>query len=309
MSPPPIRAVFLGTPAAAVPTLVSLATAAEVVAVVTRPDQPRGRSARPVPSPVKEAAAKLGVAVLQPANASELTGALEGIVPIDVGVVTAYGTLIRPEALAIPTRGFLNVHFSLLPRWRGANPVVAALLAGDEETGVSLMLLDQGLDTGPVVAGRTLAIGRDETGGELTTRLAALGAQLLVDVLPGWVAGAMSATPQPGMGVTHAPKLTKSDLLLDPSFPAEVLARRIRALGPSPGARLMVGGAVLRVLAGRRIERDLAVGELAALDERVLVGTGQGALELLAVQPPGKRPMDAAAWLRGLHTRPNEVGS
>jgi methionyl-tRNA formyltransferase len=301
--------VFLGTPAAAVPTLISLATAAEVVAVVTRPDKPRGRSARPMPSPVKETASKLGVAVLQPANASELTGALEGIGPIDVAVVTAYGTLIRPEALAIPTRGFLNVHFSLLPRWRGANPVVAALLAGDEETGVSLMLLDQGLDTGPLLAGRTVTIRRDETGGELTTRLAALGAQLLVDVLPRWVAGGMSATPQPDMGVTHAPKLAKSDLLLDTSSPAEVLARRIRALAPSPGAVLMVGGAALRILACRRIERDLAVSELAVLDERVLVGTGQGALELLTVQPSGRRPMEAAAWLRGLRSRPNEVGS
>jgi len=309
VSPPPIRAVFLGTPAAAVPTLVSLATAAEVVAVVTRPDKPRGRSARPVPSPVKEAAAKLGVAVLQPANASELTGALAGIGPIDVGVITAYGTLIRPEALAIPTRGFLNVHFSLLPRWRGANPVVAAVLAGDEETGVSLMVLEQGLDTGPVVAGRTVTIGRDETGGELTTRLAALGAQLLVDVLPGWVAGAMSATPQPGMGVTHAPKLAKPDLLLDMSVPADGLVRRIRALAPSPGARLMVEGVVLRVLAGRRIEQDLAAGKVVVLDERVLVGTGRGALELLTVQAPGKSPMNAAAWMRGLRTRPSEVGS
>ena len=309
MSSPPIRAVFLGTPAAAVPTLVSLATAAEVVAVVTRPDKPRGRSASPVPSPVKEAAAKLGVPVLQPANASELTGVLEGIGPIDVGVVTAYGTLIRPEALAIPTRGFLNVHFSLLPRWRGANPVVAALWAGDEESGVSLMALEEGLDTGPVVAGRTVTIGRDETGGELTTRLAALGAQLLVDVLPGWIAGEMSATPQPGMGVTHAPKLAKSDLMLDMSVPADELVRRIRGLAPSPGARLMVEGLAVRVLAGRMIDRDIAVGEIAVLDERVLVGTGQGSVELLTVQPPGKRPMDAAAWLRGLRTRPKEVGS
>jgi methionyl-tRNA formyltransferase len=237
-----------------------------------------------------------------------LTGALEGIGPIDVGVVAAFGTLIRPEALAIPTRGFLNVHFSLLPRWRGANPVVAALLAGDEETGVSLMVLEEGLDTGPVAAGRTVTIGRDETGGELTKRLAALGGQLLVDVLPGWVAGAITATPQPVIGVTHAPKLAKSDLLLDMSLPADELVRRIRALAPSPGARLMVEGVAVRLLAGRRIDRDLSPGEVAVLDERVLVGTGQGSLELLLVQPPGKRPMDAAAWLRGLRTRPKEVG-
>ena len=308
MNPPPIRAVFLGTPASAVPTLTSLATVAEVVAVITRPDKPRGRSARPVPSPIKEAAAGLGLATLQPANASELTEALKGVGQIDIGVVTAYGTLIRPEALAIPARGFLNVHFSLLPRWRGANPVVAALLAGDVETGVSLMLLDQGLDTGPVVAGWTVVIGRDETAGELTTRLANLGAQMLVEFLPGWVAGSMSATPQPAIGVTHAPKLTKSELLLDTSESAEALAGRVRALAPIPGAVLMVGGVALRVLAGRTIPRNLAVGEVAVLDERVLVGTGRGSLELLIVQPPGKRPMAAAAWLRGLRTPPGVVG-
>jgi methionyl-tRNA formyltransferase len=301
--------VFLGTPAAAVPTLISLATVAEVVAVVTRPDKPRGRSARPVPSPVKEAAAGLGLATLQPANASELTEALEGIGQFDIGVVTAYGTLIRPEALAIPTRGFLNVHFSLLPRWRGANPVVAALLAGDSETGVSLMLLDQGLDTGPVIAGRTVTIGRDETAGVLTTRLADLGAQTLVDFLPGWVAGGISAIPQPGDGVTHAPKLAKSDLLLDTSVPAEALARRIRALAPNPGAVLMVGGVALRVLAGRASPGNLAEGEVEVLEDRVLVGAGHASLELLIVQPPGKRPMAAAAWLRGLRTPPSAAGS
>ncbi|HKY49253.1 MAG TPA: methionyl-tRNA formyltransferase, partial [Acidimicrobiia bacterium] len=203
MSAPPVRAVFLGTPAAAVPTLISLSKVATVVAVVTRPDQPRGRSTRPVPSPVKEAAIGLGLATLQPANGSELTDALKGLGQIDIGVVTAYGTLIRPAALSIPTRGFLNVHFSLLPRWRGANPVVAALLAGDGETGVSIMLLDEGLDTGPLIAGSTVVIGRDETAGELTTRLADLGAEMLVEFLPGWLSRVISATPQPVIGITH----------------------------------------------------------------------------------------------------------
>lgn len=309
MSAPPVRAVFLGTPAEAVPTLISLAKVAEVVAVVTRPDKPRGRSARPLPSPVKEAAVGLGLATLQPANGSELSEALEGIGPIDIGVVTAYGTLIRPAALSTPKRGFLNVHFSLLPRWRGANPVVAALLAGDGETGVSLMLLDEGLDTGPVVAGSSVVIGRDETGGELTTRLAILGAAMLVEFLPGWIGGAISATPQPVIGVTHAPKLTKPEVLLDTSLPAGVLARRVRALAPTPGAVLMVGGLALRVVAARAVPRDLAIGEVAVRDDGVMVGTGLGSLELLIVQPPGKRPMAAAAWLRGLRTQPSDVGS
>ena len=291
------------------PTLVSLSKVAEVVLVITRPDKPRGRSARPVPSPVKVAAAELGLPVLQPANASELTEALDRIGPIDVGIVTAYGTLIRPEALSMPARGFLNVHFSLLPRWRGASPVVAALLAGDEETGVTLMHLDQGLDTGRIVAARTVVVGRDENTGELTARLATLGAQLAVEVLPGWVGGTISGTPQGTSGVTHAPKLSKSDLILDTSAPADELVRRVRAFAPSPGATLTTGDVRLRVLAARSIDRNLATGELGVFDERVMVGTGDRALELLTVQPPGKRPMPAAAWLRGLRSPPNEVGS
>jgi methionyl-tRNA formyltransferase len=289
-----------------VPTLVSLSEIAEVVAVFTRPDKPRGRSGRPLPSAVKEAATRLGIAVLQPADASELTGALEPM-EIDVGVVTAFGVLINHEALAMPTRGFLNVHFSLLPRWRGANPVVAALLSGDEETGVTLMHLDRGLDTGPVLAARTAVIGRDETGGELTARLANLGAELLVEHLPGWVDGTMRSTPQSASGVTHATKLTKSDLKLDPTAPAESLVRRIRALAPSPGAVLTVGDGPLRVLSGRALDRDVEPGQLTLIDDQVVLGTGQGALELLIVQPPGKRPMPAAAWYRGLRSPPNMI--
>jgi methionyl-tRNA formyltransferase len=171
------------------------------------------------------------------------------------------------------------------------------------------MLLDQGLDTGPIVAGRTVTIGRDETAGELTARLADLGARILVEFLSGWVAGALSAIPQPARGVTYAPKLTKSDLLLNPSEPAEALARRVRALAPNPGAVLMVGSVALRVLAGNATVGNLAVGKVTLLDGRVLVGTSHEALELLIVQPPGKRPMTAASWLRGLRTPPGDVGS
>ena len=309
MSPLSVRAVFLGTPEAAVPTLISLSKVAEVAAVITRPDKPRKRSARPAPSAVKVAATDLGLPVLQPASALELTEVLHQIGGIDVGVVTAYGILISPEALSLPDHGLLNVHFSLLPRWRGASPVVAALLAGDEETGVTLMLLDQGLDTGPIVAARTVMIGRDETAGELTDRLAMLGAQLLVEILPQWVSGTISPTPQAGSRATHAPKLTKSDLALDLATPAEELVRRIRALTPSPGAALTVGNVRLRVLAARSIDANLAAGSIEVGDERVLVGTSRGALDLVTVQPPGKRPMPASAWLRGLRSPPNEAGS
>lgn len=308
MSRPPVRAVFLGTPEASVPTLMALAKITEVVAVITRPDKPRGRSGHPLPSPVKEAATRLDLCVLQPTDPSELTSLLKSIDPPDIGVVTAYGSLIRPEALTIPARGFLNVHFSILPRWRGASPVVAALLAGDEETGVTLMQLDQGLDTGPIVAARSVVIGHDETGGELTKRLANLGAELVAQYLLRWVGGALPAVPQPGFGVTVASKVKKADQLLDPTAPADTLVRQIRALAPAPGALLRTGEGQLRVLAARAADRNLAVSSMLIVDGRVLIGTGAGALELLTVHPSGKRPMAAAAWARGLRPPPTEIG-
>ena len=252
-----------------------------------------------MPSPVKQRSDELGIPVLQPDGASELSDALESMDPLDVAVVTAYGSLIRTPALNSTRRGFLNVHFSLLPRWRGASPVAAALMAGDEETGVSVMQLDPGLDTGPLLAARPVVIGHEETAGALTARLAALGAELLVEQLPGWVEGALSVTPQPELGVTYAPKLTKADRLLDPREPAKALVRHIQALAPRPGAMLALGEARLRVLAGRSHDLDVAIGEITSIDGRLLTGTGEGALELLIVQPPGKTPMAAAAWIRG----------
>lgn len=308
MNRPAIRSVFLGTPEAAVASLVGLSNVTDVLAVITRPDKPRGRSGRPMPSPAKVAAAELGIAVLQPANANDLTASLRAIGSIDLGVVTAYGMLIRPEALAIPSRGFLNVHFSLLPRWRGANPVVAALLAGDEETGLTIMHLDEGLDTGPIVAARSVVIGSDETAGELTGRLATAGAELLTDNIVDWVDGNTLTTPQPSIGATHAAKLTKADLILDLSDSAENLTRRIRALAPKPGAVLSLADLRLQVLAGRSIGRNAPPGQIDVVDDRVLVGTSKGTLELLIVQPPDKRPMAAAAWMRGLRTPPGVIG-
>jgi methionyl-tRNA formyltransferase len=295
----PIKAVFFGTPEAAVPTLLALTKAADVVAVITRPDRPRGRSARPMPSPVKQRSAELGIPVLQPNDASALRDGLGSMGPLDIGVVTAYGSLISSEALNSTRRGFLNVHFSLLPRWRGASPVVAALLSGDEETGVTIMQLDPGLDTGPLVASRTVVIDRAETAGVLTARLASMGAELLVEHLTGWVDGTLSATPQPGLGVTYAPKLTKADRLLDPREPASALVRQIRALAPRPGAVLPLGDVRLTVLSGRSRDLDLPTGEVGFIDGQVLIGAGEGSLELLIVQPPGKQPMEAAAWIRG----------
>jgi methionyl-tRNA formyltransferase len=303
-----VRSLFLGTPAAAVPTLARLAGLTDVIGAVTRPDKPRGRSARPLPSPVKEEAGRLGIPVLQPSDGSELNDLLERVGPIDVGVVVAYGALIKGRALGIPSGGFLNVHFSLLPRWRGAAPVTAAILAGDEETGVTLMHLDAGLDTGPIISARGVVIGRDENAGELTARLAKLGAEVLAQSLFDWLNGNLAATPQPLVGVTHAPKLAKNDLVLDLSRDAAALERQVRALAPQPGAVLTLGESRLRVLSARSLDRDIPSGRLTISDGEVLVGTGAGALELLIIQPAGKQPMAAAAWMRGRRGSPDLTG-
>jgi methionyl-tRNA formyltransferase len=308
VSPPLARSLFLGTPVAAVPTLSKLAEITQVIGAVTRPDKPRGRSGRPMPSPVKEEAERLGIPVLQPSDGSELIDLLEGIAPFEVGVVVAYGSLIKDRALAIPARGFLNLHFSLLPRWRGASPVTAAILAGDEETGVTLMHLDAGLDTGPIVAARSTVVGRDENGAELTARLANLGAELLAQSLFDWLDGKLAARPQPLVGVTHAPKLTKDDLVLDLGHDAAALARQVRALAPRPGAVLDLGQSRLRVLAARSLDQEVAIGTLTMRDGQVMVGTGSGALELLLVQPAGKQPMAASAWMRGHRGPPGLTG-
>ena len=299
MSRPRVRSVFLGTPAAAVPALAALAASTEVMAVYTRPDKPRGRSGRPMPSPVKARAVELGIPVVEPANAGDLTETLSAVTPIDVGVVAAYGTLIRARSLDIPARGFLNVHFSLLPRWRGASPVIAAILAGDEETGVTLMHLDEGLDTGPIIAARAVVVGREETGGALTARLAAIGSGLLMDHIFDWVDGNLSSIPQSEAGATVATKLTKADRLLDLNHTARSLARRVRALAPAPGAVLSLADLSLLVLDARSVARVVPLGLVSVIDDRVLVGTSQGSIELLVVQPPSRRPMAAADWLRG----------
>jgi methionyl-tRNA formyltransferase len=302
-----VRAAFLGTPEAAVPTLERLIEVCEVTAVITRPDRPRGRSGRPQPSPIKEAAERLGLAVLQPAGSSELTATLTGLHPLGVAVVTAFGSLIRPEALAIPRRGFLNVHFSLLPRWRGAGPVAAAIAAGDEETGVTVIRLDAGLDTGPIIAARSVVIGRDENAGQLTSRLALLGAGLLRDVIGPWVQDEIEGFPQPAAGATSAPRIGPDDLPLDLNRPATELVLKIRALAPRPGASVDIDGQRYRVLAARVAQAVLPRGHITLDGERVLIGTGASALEIITIHPPGRTLMPALHWWRGLRRLPDEV--
>jgi methionyl-tRNA formyltransferase len=308
-----VRIIFMGTPWFAVPSLRALVTwatphDARVVAAITRPDKPTGRGQALIPSPVKAAAVELGIPVHQPGplRRPEALVLLAGLAP-DVIVVAAFGQILPPDVLALPTRGCLNVHASLLPRYRGAAPIAGAILAGDIETGVTIMLMDAGLDTGPIIATRATPIGDSETAGDLTARLGELGAALLVDTLPGWLAGAIHPQPQNDAHATLTRLLRKEDGVLDWSQPAEVLARRVRAYTPWPGALTTWEGRALKVLRASSVAPPtpaLAPGIVTLLPDahsgqRILCGCGQGALALEVLQLEGKRALPAAEFARG----------
>lgn len=293
-----MRAVFLGTPRASVPSLLALTRIADVDLVVTRPDAPRGRRRRRQPPPVKEAAEELGLPVAQPSHRSELAEILTGR-EIDVGVVVAFGMILQPEVLAIPRSGFVNVHFSLLPRWRGAAPVERAVMAGDAETGVTIMVMDEGLDTGPILAQQRTPITEADTGGSLRDRLSEMGAELLVETLPRWVAGDLEPSPQPEEGATHASRLEPEDRIITARMPVTEAWNRIRALAPDIGAQLEIEGVTHKILEASPRRTPLAPGEWASVDGRPVVGLADGALEIVTIQPPGKRAMSGADWLRG----------
>jgi methionyl-tRNA formyltransferase len=306
----PLRLLFAGTPAPAVPSLEALlASDHEVVAVLTRPDAPSGRGRKVSRSPVAERADAAGIPVLQPRSPRE-PEFLAGLADLDVDCapVVAYGALVPQAALDIPRHGWVNLHFSLLPAWRGAAPVQHALMAGDEITGASTFRLEAGLDTGPVFGTVTETIGPRDTAGVLLDRLALSGAGLLVATLDGIAAGTLVAEPQPAEGVSVAPRIETADARVDWSLPAHVVDRRIRGVTPAPGAwttwrgdRLRVGPVDLR-LDGPA----LAPGELAVDSGDVFVGTGTGAVLLGLVQPAGKRMLPAADWARGARPAPGE---
>jgi methionyl-tRNA formyltransferase len=302
-----IRAAFLGTPYAAVPVLVALTGVAEVVLVITRPDKPQGRSSRPRPCAVKQAATEMGLATGEAAGAADVTRLLTAAGPLEVAVVAAFGTIIEEPALAIPTRGMVNVHFSLLPRWRGAAPVAAALAAGDETTGVSLMILDRGLDTGPLLAAEPVVIDDLIHAGALTETLSARGAGLLVRWLPRWVEGRVDPVPQPATGATFARRLNREDRRLDVQRPATVLARQVRALTPTPGAVLAIDGALHQITLAAPRRQHLPAGEVEVAGDALIVGTGGGSLRILRLQPPGRREMSVGEWLRGLRQVPRRA--
>lgn len=289
----------MGTPSAAVPTLTALAKEVELDPVVTRPDRPSGRSQRLTPSPVREAARHLGLRVLQPATKAELTELVAGEEAPDLGVVVAFGMILPPEVLAWPRHGCLNIHFSLLPRWRGAAPVERAIMAGDPVTGVTIMQMDAGLDTGPIITQKSIDLADDATGGETTEQLAALAADVAPEVVGEWVEGRAAARPQPEEGATYAPRLTPADRRVDPSSGVVEARNRVRALAPRPGAQIWIGGQPFKLLEVRIAEQGAEPGEWSSAGGAPIIGMADGALEIVAIQPPGKRPMSGTAWLRG----------
>ena len=300
-----MKVVFFGTPADAVPALDALHAAGHQIAlVVTQPDRRRGRGSEPSPSPVKAAADALGLPVLTPEKSREVvddvarTGA-------DLGVVVAFGQLLPPALLEALPHGFVNVHFSLLPRWRGAAPVERAVLAGDRETGVCIMALEAGLDTGPVYARERTPIGAQETAGELRARLVGIGTDLLVDTLP----RVPVTVPEPQTGdPTYADKLTVDEFALDWDQPAEELARIVRAGNPRPGAWSTDHGTRLKFWRVRALSACIDA-EPGTVFGHTRVATGEGALELVEVQPEGRRAMDANAWLAGRRAPDSLLGT
>ncbi|MFK0294172.1 methionyl-tRNA formyltransferase [Streptomyces sp. NPDC090442] len=308
-----MRLVFAGTPEVAVPALDALIASDrhEVVAVVTRPDAPAGRGRRLVASPVAERAEEAGIEVLKPAKPrdEEFLARLREIGP-DCCPVVAYGALLPKAALEIPAHGWVNLHFSLLPAWRGAAPVQHAVLAGDEITGAATFQIEQGLDSGPVYGVITEEIRSADTSGDLLTRLAFAGSGLLVATMDGIEDGTLKAVPQPAEGVTLAPKIEVEDARIEWSAPALRVDRVIRGCAPAPGAWTVFRGERLKVMSGVPAPGyegpELAPGELAVTKKAVHVGTGSHPVELVWVQPQGKKPMKGADWARGVRIAAGE---
>ncbi len=307
------RTVFLGTPALVVPILEAVARASDLVAVVTQPDRPVGRSRKTRPPAVKVAAEALGVPVDQPRKVRDgrLAARIAGLA-VDLAVVAAYGRILPPDVLAAPTRGCLNVHFSLLPRWRGAAPIQRAILAGDEVTGISIMQMDEGLDTGPVLDQARLAIDPRETAGELGARLSELGARRIAALLQGFP-DLPAAVPQDEARATYAPRIEAGEGRLDFAEPADRLVRRVRAMTPWPGAHAEVGGLRLKLYDAEVVACPTAgpPGTVVGLaGGRWMVRAGEGTcVGFGRVQPAGRKVLPAAAFWAGYRRKLEEAGA
>lgn len=304
-----MRLLFAGTPDVALPALDALVDSRhEVIAVLTRPDAPAGRGRGVAVSPVKRRAAELGLEVLTPASPRDPAfGARLAELAPDCAPVVAYGGLLPASVLDVPTHGWVNLHFSLLPAWRGAAPVQHALLHGDEVTGATTFRIEQGLDTGPVLGTLTETVRARDTAGDLLGRLATAGAGLLVATLDALEDGSLVAVPQPADGVSLAPRLTTEDARVRWEHPALAIDRRVRAVTPSPGAWTTAGDGTRVKLGPVRLRpdvTDLPAGVVRASKDEVLVGTGTHAVQLGDVAPAGRRMMAAVDWARG--ARPAE---
>jgi methionyl-tRNA formyltransferase len=301
-----VKVAFAGSPAAAVPVLRALASSRhEVVLVVTQPEKARGRSGRPTPTPVGRVAGELGLSVIAPGsiNAEEPMAELDRR-GADALCVAAYGQILKAPLLA--SRHCINVHYSLLPAYRGAAPVERAIMDGLTETGVTIMQMDEGLDTGPMISSQRIEIGAGDDAGVLVARLGEAGGRLLVEAVDALEAGTMTLTPQPGEGVSLAPKITDEDRLLDVSRPASDLVNRVRALSPHIGATLTIDGERFKVWRARA-RAEAAPPGITSDGGVMVVGCAGSALEILEIQPPSRARMDAGAFLRG-YRGPLELG-
>ena len=297
-----IRIVFMGSPDFALPTLSTLAKSHHVVGVVTQPDRASGRGRELKSPPVKTLALELNIPIMQPEKLRmpESMEQLRAWAP-ELIVVAAFGQILKKDVLDLPLYGCINVHASLLPRWRGAAPINAAILAGDEETGVTIMQMDIGLDTGPMFAKKSIRLKPDDTAGSVLGAISTLGADLLNETLPDIISGNLTAEPQPAEGATYAPTLKKEDGLLDFTHPAIELERRVRAMNPWPGAWFEWNGNLLKVARASVVsgEKKLACGSRFTVEGRPAVMSADGALILEEVQPAGRKIMPGKSFLAG----------
>ena len=304
-----MKLIFAGTPEFAARALAALlASRHRIVLVLTQPDRPAGRGMKTSASPVKRLAQENRVPVAQPATLKDTeTQQLLRAVGADLMVVAAYGLILPTAVLDIPRLGAINIHASLLPRWRGAAPIPRALLAGDPETGISIIKLDTGLDTGPVLLRHAIAIEDEDDAGSLHDRLAERGAKLVVEALALLEEGRLEATPQPAHGATYAPKLDKSEARIDWARPAVEIGRKIRAFNPFPGALARLAGEDVKIWRAQLAKADGAPGEiLAAGDQGILVACGRGSVQILELQRAGARRLAAGDFLRGQRLNPGE---
>ncbi|HEX2697213.1 MAG TPA: methionyl-tRNA formyltransferase [Anaerolineales bacterium] len=296
------RVVFMGSPDFAVPSLQALARHYHVAGVVTQPDRQAGRGRELKSPPVKTLALDLGLPIIQPEKlrAPEAMEQLRLWAP-DLIVVAAFGQILRPEVLALPPRGSINVHASLLPRWRGAAPIQAALLTGDSQTGVTIMQMDKGVDTGAMISQSAIPIEGDDTGGSLFEKLSHLGADLLIETLPLYISGELQPQTQDESRASYAPMLKKEDGLLDFTRPADELVRRVRAFNPWPGAFMDYNGTILKIHRAHAESGKASAGQRLIYRNQAAVGARGGLLILDEVQPGGKKSMSGQSFLAGAH--------